>query len=97
MASWETRAFGSFWRALLAVFIMVTCLRIWMGPMTLIETAHAQIPDSGLQRQLLLEEVRKTNQILSEIKQFLERHPFNVEKEGADNPARSAPSGRGGP
>ena len=79
--------------ALLGVFAVLTCLRVWTAPATLGGPALAQIPDSGAQRKLLLEEARETNRLLADIKQLLESHTFNVRVRGADNQAdKKAPA-----
>ncbi len=70
------------------VFVLLTCLWVWVGPTAVLPAAQAQIPDSGLQRKLLLDEARRTNLLLVEIKQILTSHTFNVRMEGADNQAR---------
>lgn len=79
----------------ISLFALLTCLRIWVGPATFVEPARAQIPDSGMQRKLLLEEARQTNRLLAEIKQLLENGTFNVRMQGADNqaPAPTVPAG----
>jgi len=56
-----------------------------MGPLPVLETAYGQIPDAGLQRKLLLEEAKTTNQLLGEIKQLLATGTLHVRLEGADN------------
>lgn len=71
----------------ISLFVLLTCIRVWVGPQAILEQAQAQIPDSGMQRKLLLEEARQTNQLLSEIKQLLKTHTFNVRIQGADNQA----------
>lgn len=86
---------GAFRTYVLPVLVLLTCLRVWLGPFPIIETAQAQIPDAGLQRKILVEEVRKTNQLLTEIKQLLTSHTFNVRMEGADNKADTAAKRRG--
>lgn len=75
----------------LGAIALLTCVRVWVSPMPLIEPARAQIPDSGAQRQRLLEEARNTNRLLAEIKQLLQDHTFNVRLQGADNQS-SAPA-----
>ena len=84
-------------RVLLGLAVLATCIRIWLGPPTLIDSAQAQIPDSGKQRIQLLEETRRTNRLLTEIKQILEARTLNVRVVGADNksdaPARSGKTG----
>jgi hypothetical protein len=72
----------------IAIFVLLTCLRVWVGPVPLLPKAQAQIPDSGMQRKLLLDEAKRTNQLLGEIKQILTSHTLNVRLEGADNQAR---------
>lgn len=74
-------------RNAIIAFVVLTCLRVWIGPVALLEPARAQIPDGGMQRKLLLDEARRSNQLLSEIKQILKTHTFNVRIEGADNQA----------
>ncbi|MFQ5590045.1 MAG: hypothetical protein ACE5HE_02670 [Phycisphaerae bacterium] len=69
----------------LIVVVLMTFLRLWVGPADLDRRAQAQIPDSGMQRKLMLEELRRTNQLLMEIKQILASGTFNVRVEGADN------------
>ncbi len=70
---------------LVSLFVILTCLRIWLGPFPLLERAEAQIPDAGLQRKQQLDEVRRTNELLSDIKRILETQTLHVRLEGADN------------
>ncbi len=72
-------------RATAIVFVILTCLRIWIGPFPILADARAQIPDAGLQRKLLLEEVQRTNQLLDDIKHILESGNLHVRIKGADN------------
>ena len=74
-------------RGAIVFFVLLTCLRIWLGPSAFEAQAEAQIPDSGLQRKQQLEEARITNQRLAEIITILERGTLNVRLEGADNQA----------
>lgn len=73
---------------LVAFFVIITCLRIWLGPFPLLDRAEAQIPDAGLQRKQLVDEVRRTNDLLSDIKRILETQTLHVRLEGADNQGR---------
>ena len=82
---------------LMVLVVLATCLRVWMGPVAITESARAQIPDSGLQRQQVLEETRRTNLLLTEIKQVLISHTFNVRVQGADNQADTPAKRRRGP
>ncbi len=74
-----------FWRIALIVFLVVTCLRVWVGPAAFVDTALAQIPDAGTQRKRLVDELGRTNLILLDIKQILKERTINVRVEGADN------------
>ncbi len=73
-------------RTVLAIIIGVTCLRVWLGPITITKPASAQIPDSGKQRFQILKEAKQTNQLLREIKQLLQSHTFKVHVTGTDKP-----------
>ena len=83
---WRRRPW-SFVRGAIALFIGLTCLQVWVGPDSLVEPARAQIPDSGLQRKQLLDETRRTNQLLSEIVQILRERTLNVRVLSADERA----------
>jgi len=73
------------WYAALFVFLAVTCLRVWTGDGSLHADARAQIPDAGLQRHELVAEMRRTNQLLTDIKALLESGKLHVRVESADN------------
>jgi hypothetical protein len=73
---------------LVTFFVVLTCLRIWLGPLPLLERAEAQIPDAGLQRKQLVDEARRSNELLSDIKRILESQTLHVRLEGADNQGR---------
>lgn len=75
------------WQRALIVAVLLTCLRVWIGPLGWEPQAMAQIPDPGQQRIKILEEVRRTNALLAEIKGILTSHTFNVKDVGADNQA----------
>ena len=84
-------------RTAAVVLVLLTCLRIWTGPEPLIERARAQIPDSGHQRKLLLDEARKTNNLLSEIATILRDRTLNVRLVPADTQAGTPVPHRVGP
>ena len=84
-------------RVVIGVFLLLTCIRAWVGPETTASRVHAQIPDSGLQRKLLLEEARRTNQLLSDIKRVLETGTLHVQLRSADNQADKPSKARGAP
>lgn len=73
---------------LVVFFVILTCFRIWIGPFPLLERAEAQIPDAGLQRKQLVDEARRTNELLSDIKRILETQTLHVRLQGADNQGR---------
>ena len=73
---------------LVVFLVLLTCLRIWLGPFPLLERAEAQIPDAGLQRKQLVDEARRTNELLSDIKRILETQTLHVRLQGADNQER---------
>ena len=73
---------------LVVFFVILTCFRIWLGPFPLLERAEAQIPDAGLQRKQLVDEARRSNELLSDIKRILESQTLHVRLEGADNQGR---------
>lgn len=77
----------------LGLLILVTCLRVWVGPTPILQEAQGQIPDSAMQRNQLLEEARRTNRLLEEITKLMQEHTFNVRVQGADNqgPAPAIP------
>lgn len=70
---------------ILIVVVLLTCLRVWTGPFPLLNKAQAQLPDSAKQRIMLLEETRKTNRLLNEIKQILRDETLHVRLQPADN------------
>ena len=72
-------------RGLIAFFVLLTCIRVWVGPVELLPAAQAQRSNPTTQRILLLEEARRTNQLLGEIKQLLESKTLKVRIVGADN------------
>ncbi len=76
----------SWGRTAVAIMGIVTLIKVWVGPITIPQEAMAQIPDSGKQRILLLEQAKRTNQLLTEIKKILSQDTLKVQWEGADKP-----------
>lgn len=70
----------------LGALVVLTCLRVWTGPQPILPRAEAQIPDSAAQRKQILDEVRRTNDLLVQVKDLLEKGTLNVRVQGADNP-----------
>ncbi|MHC5109912.1 MAG: hypothetical protein ACYTHJ_08550 [Planctomycetota bacterium] len=78
----QDRRFSSI---VLKCILVLTCLRVWLGPIPWEEKAYARLPDSGLQRKQMLDQAMKTNEILTRIERLLKTHTFKVAVEGADN------------
>jgi hypothetical protein len=86
----ETRR-RRWWQRGLAVLVIVTCLRVWVGPDRFEPVAQAQIPDAGLQRKQMLDEAQRTNQLLSDILAVLRTHTLKVRVESTDKTAATQP------
>ena len=82
--------------AVFVVFVLVTCIRVWVGPVPVVKSANGQMVDPGRQRKELVEQARRTNELLEEIKQILTDHTLNVRLRGADNQADAPPKRPGG-
>lgn len=91
MSSSSTTVGGRLLRAVLCAAVVLTCARVWIGPMPLTESAYAQIPDSGAQRKAIVEELKQTNLTLlairnelAEIHKILATGTLNVRTAAAD-------------
>ncbi|MCH8251080.1 MAG: hypothetical protein IID36_01365 [Planctomycetes bacterium] len=91
MNTTSTPALGRALRAVLYGAIVLTCARVWIGPMPLTESAYGQIPDSGAQRKAIVEELEQTNLTLlairnqlAEIHKILATGTLNVRTAAAD-------------
>jgi hypothetical protein len=65
-------------------FVLATCVRVWLGPLEVLPRVEAQIPDSGRQRQELLDETRQTNRLLNQILSTLKSGTLNVRVASTD-------------
>jgi len=83
----ERRPMDRWLRVPIGLLILVTCLRVWVGPMPVLPEAKGQLANPASQRQLVLEEARRSNRLLEDIKKLLQDHTFNVRVAGADNQA----------
>ena len=90
MATCQTTFLSRILRAGFTMFVLLTCIRVWTGPVAVEKTALAQIPDSGMQRKQQIDEAKKTNQLLSEIKLLLAEGVLNVRVQSADNSTGAA-------
>jgi hypothetical protein len=67
------------------VFLLgVIALELWVGRPGDGSALYAQIPDTGMQRLQLIDETKKTNQLLSEILDHLKNHRVKVLVDSAD-------------
>lgn len=79
----------------ITVLLTVIAIELWGGRPGLVPAAHAQIPDSGLQRRQMTAELVKTNSLLERILKHLETKPIKVKIEAPDKSAgRPVKSGR---
>jgi hypothetical protein len=83
----ERNPFDRWLRLPVGLLVLATCLRVWLGPAPILPEARGQLPDTAMQRKLLLEEARQTNRLLEDVKKMLKDHTFNVRVAGADNQA----------
>ncbi|MFH0947139.1 MAG: hypothetical protein V2A76_18280 [Planctomycetota bacterium] len=72
MTSMNKTRWSRFLTGSVMVVVLAICLGLWSRAGLLTGTAQAQVPDSGLQRKQMLEQMVRTNQLLTEIKQILE-------------------------
>lgn len=80
---------------LLAVFVLLTCARVWLGPVSEAAPAAAQLPDSAAQRNEMIAQARRTNELLEEIADTLRSGTINVRVDGADKKTDKKPPGPG--
>lgn len=80
----------------LTVLLAIIAVELWAGQPSALPAASAQIPDSGLQRNQQLMEIRKTNQLLDQILEHLQTKPIKVQAADTDqkNGAKRRRSGR---
>ena len=77
--------------AVLAI-LAVTMWKVWLGPGHMLPVASAQmLPDRAADRQQMLAEMRKTNQLLSELVQILKTETLQVRLEGTDKKVAPPP------
>lgn len=68
----------------LAVLLSVVAVELWVAMPGAPPAAQAQIPDTGLQRQNLVQETQKTNELLQKIYDQLKSGTVKVKMETAD-------------
>ena len=79
---------------LLVGALAMTCARVWLGPGEVLPRAVAQIPDSGMQRKKMLDEIERTNELLERILDTLRTQTFKVSIDSADEPKDVVPAPR---
>lgn len=77
-------ASGKVLRAALIVFVLLTCIRVWVGPIDVVPTAKAQIPDAAAQRIEMSRQQQRTNELLEQILDTLRNSTLKVQMEGTD-------------
>jgi len=83
------------YRPLVVAFLIATCIRVWIGPISVTPRAYAQIPNAGKQRLELVQQTRKTNELLARIAKTLESGTLKVEIASTDKPVGQRPSPHG--
>lgn len=73
--------------SVIAVLLAVLIVELWALRPDTAQPAHAQIPDTGLQRQQIVEEQRRTNDLLSATLEHLRTKPIKVRVEASEKPA----------
>ena len=67
---------------LMALMVVAMCLGVAVGPFSALSTARA-IPDAGFQREKLVEEVKKTNELLKQLIKVIRTETVQVKIEKA--------------
>ncbi len=74
----------------IAVLLAVLIVELWALRPDSTTPAHAQIPDTGLQRQQIVDEQRRTNDLLSATLEHLRTKSVKVRVESSEKPAAAA-------
>jgi hypothetical protein len=77
-------------RTLVAAILLATCVKVWVGPAEVLPIAAAQIPDSGMQRKQMVDEIQQTNALLGEIIHILKTQGIKVVLPSADKAGAGA-------
>lgn len=72
----------------LVVLLTIIAFELWAGRPSDLPAAHAQIPDTALQRKQILDEGQRTNELLEQILKHLQTKPIQVRiaADERDNP-----------
>ena len=80
----------------LTVLLAVIAIELWAARPSMTPAAMAQVPDSGAQRNQMIEETRRTNQLLEQILDHLKTKTVKVkmadtDRGGSDRSAAGKP------
>ncbi len=75
---------GNLFRSIITIILVLTCLKVWLGPADIIQPAVAQIPNSGQQRYDMIDELKRVNKQLSELIAVMKTHTIKVQMAGGD-------------
>jgi len=81
--------------AIVAVLLALIAIPIWSGSVSVLPTAVAQIPDTGLQRKQLIDEQRRSNELLEQILETLQSRTIKVYVATSDKEGGASPRGPG--
>ncbi len=84
-----------FVRGSVGALLVLTCLRVWLGPEPILPRAEAQLPNPAAQRLEIVKELRRTNELLEAIDKRLKTGTLHVRLEGADNQSDTSTGPRG--
>jgi hypothetical protein len=81
---------------LIAAILALIAMELWVAMPGQGPQARAQIPDSGLQRHQLIDDVRKTNELLERVLKHLETQRIKVTTRADEKNEAAGPGGRRG-
>lgn len=82
---------ASVWHRLIIAFVLLTCLKVWLGPIPVASpSAQAQIPNAGAQRFQQIDLLQRNTELLSDIAQTLKTGTLKVKIEQDDKQVGSA-------
>ncbi len=79
--------------AIVAALLALIAIPIWSGTVSILPSAVAQIPDTGLQRKQLIDEQRRTNELLEQILDTLQSRTIKVYVATSDKEGGASPRG----
>lgn len=68
----------------LVMLLSIIAVELWVALPSAVPSAQAQIPDTGLQRQQIVQETQRTNELLQKILDHLKTGTVKVRLETAD-------------